>query len=259
MLASAAPALSLLALCLSCGGGSGSSGTPTQPSTPSFALTLESVRLGVVSTPAQATSYPQGTAVNYRFVTRDGTSDVFVTMDAARVAPSGTVIMDRTHVFRAAVDIDPGAQALDISGPTWDGRTVRLSDYRGKIVLVDFSAITCEGSIIQAPALRGYYNTYHARGLEIITVLQDCPALHDCPANQLPTSDQLRVWQQTYNLPFPVISDPGNLTRVFNYSEKDKASSFPSNYLIDGAGVIRYRFAGFQDVAIKAALAALFP
>lgn len=255
----AAIALPLFAFCLSCGGGSSSSGTPTQPSTPSFALTLESVRLGVVSTPAQTTSYPQGTAVNYRFVTKDGTADVFVTMDGTRVSPSGTVTMDRTHVFRAAVDTEAGAQALDFSGQTWDGRTVRLSDYRGKVVFVDFSAITCEASTIQAPALRGYYNTYHARGLEIITVLEDCPALHDCPASQLPTSDQLKAWQQAYSLPFPVISDPGNLTRVFNYSEKEKVSSFPSNYLIDGAGVIRYRFTGFQDAAIKAALAALLP
>ena len=134
-----------------------------------------------------------------------------------------------------------------------------MSEYRGKIVFADFSAITCEGSINEAPALQSHYNRYHSRGLEIMTILEDCPALHDCPADKVATAAQLRTWQQTYGLSFPVVSDPGNVTRIFNYSERSGSTGFPTGYIIDANGVIRYRFSGFDAAGISAALATLLP
>ena len=54
-----------------------------------------------------------------------------------------------------------------------DGRTIRLSDYRGKVVLLNFWATWCAGCQIEIPRLITQYRQHRSRGLEIIGVSLD--------------------------------------------------------------------------------------
>jgi peroxiredoxin len=54
-----------------------------------------------------------------------------------------------------------------------DGRTIRLSDYRGKVVLLNFWATWCAGCRIEIPRLIAQYRQYRSRGFEIIGVSMD--------------------------------------------------------------------------------------
>ncbi len=208
---------------------------------------------GVTQSPAQVGTFVTGTVMNYAFVGVDPLATIRVLLDKSTVPTAGRVTMDRAHRFDSAVTREPGQHAPAFSGLTSDGRTISLSDYRGKYVFVDFSEGNCPGSVNEAPYLQAHLNAWKARGMEILTVLVYNTG--GAPA----TAGDLRAWQSAYGLSFPVILDTGHATEIYNSDAILSHTDFPSGYVVDPTGVIRYRFSGFEGPVIDAAIATLFP
>lgn len=73
-----------------------------------------------------------------------------------------------------AIASDPkGQSAPDFALKDIDGKTVRLSDYRGKAVVVNFWATWCPPCKTEMPWLVDLENKYRSQGLEIIGVALD--------------------------------------------------------------------------------------
>jgi len=53
------------------------------------------------------------------------------------------------------------------------GKSVTLSDYKGKVILLDFWATWCPPCRKEIPGYIDLYNTYKSRGLEVIGVSMD--------------------------------------------------------------------------------------
>lgn len=69
---------------------------------------------------------------------------------------------------------EPGAVAPDFTVTDINGKTIRLSDFRGKnYILLDFWAGWCTPCLMALPALKEMYEKYHPRGLEIISISSD--------------------------------------------------------------------------------------
>lgn len=74
----------------------------------------------------------------------------------------------------STITSDPkGQSAPDFVLKDIDGKTVRLSDYRGKAVVVNFWATWCPPCKIEMPWLVDLENKYRSQGLEIIGVALD--------------------------------------------------------------------------------------
>ncbi len=66
-----------------------------------------------------------------------------------------------------------GAEAPDFAQATPEGKILRLSDLRGKVVLVDFWASWCGPCRRENPNVVRLYNTYKSKGFEILGVSLD--------------------------------------------------------------------------------------
>jgi peroxiredoxin len=115
-----------------------------------------------------------------------------------------------------------GRQAPEISLPDTEGRTVKLSSFRGKYVLVDFWASWCGPCRRENPNVVEAYNRFRNKNFTILGVSLDRPgqkdawikAIVDDNLNWTHVSD-LKFWQsevvpvyQVSSIPFNVLVDP---------------------------------------------------
>src|SRR5438105_1885112 len=63
--------------------------------------------------------------------------------------------------------------APDFELKSLDGRTVRLSDFRGKVVVLNFWATWCAPCRVETPWLVDLYRQYKEQGLEVVGISMD--------------------------------------------------------------------------------------
>jgi peroxiredoxin len=117
-----------------------------------------------------------------------------------------------------------GAQASDFTLRDLDGRDVHLSDFVGKVVLVDFWATWCVPCAAELPQLEELYEKKKGDGFVVLGVAMDGPE----------SVAQVAPFARRYNLTFPVLLDEE--TRVVGvYNPKRVA---PMTLLVDKRGII---------------------
>ena len=89
-----------------------------------------------------------------------------------------------------------GMKAPEFTLPDKDGRSVSLSDFLGKKVVVYFyPKDNTPGCTRQACAFAGAYSEFQEKGVEVIGISKDSVASHV-------------KFAEKYNLPFTILSDP---------------------------------------------------
>jgi thiol-disulfide isomerase/thioredoxin len=125
-----------------------------------------------------------------------------------------------------AVGITTGEIAPDFTGTTLDGEPIRLSDYRGKIVLVNDFASWCGPCLIETPHL---VEVYQAEKGEVVII----------GLNLEETEADVAEYRDDFDVPYPlVLNQDGALTEIY------RPIGLPTSWFIDPEGVIRYVHAG---------------
>lgn len=122
---------------------------------------------------------------------------------------------------------DENRAAQDIQVTLTDGRTLQLSQLRGKVVLVNFWATWCPYCRHEMPEMQSFYRDWHSRGFEILALsIEDDPAL---VANFMK--------QAGYTFPAGIAS--AEAQQAFG-----GVSSVPKSFIVDKRGVIRQKISG---------------
>lgn len=72
--------------------------------------------------------------------------------------------------IKALEAVQPGRPAPELTGINPDGKEIKLSDLKGKVVLIDFWATWCGPCRAALPHVRKLYDKYHDKGFEVFCV-----------------------------------------------------------------------------------------
>jgi peroxiredoxin len=91
--------------------------------------------------------------------------------------PEHLIVKDRWNYMNSpASRVAIGAIAPDLEFPDPDGKMRKLSDLRGKVVLLDFWASWCGPCRRENPNVTKIYAQYHDKGFEVFSVSLDSDA-----------------------------------------------------------------------------------
>ena len=147
------------------------------------------------------------------------------------------LLLQRMGYLLSAPAISPGEArerppfSVDFTLPDLDGKSVRLSDLRGRVVLINFWATWCPPCRAEMPSMNDLYKDYRDKGLEILAISTDV--------------DGRRVvapFVEKYGLTFPVLLDP-----KMDVGSGIQVRGIPSTYLLDKQGRVAGLEVGARD------------
>lgn len=121
------------------------------------------------------------------------------------------------------VVLETGQPAPAFTLPTLEGEQFKLSDYKGKVVMVNFWASWCEPCRVEMPEIQKAYETYKDQGLVVVGV--------NLRENEITVDG----FAQSYGLTFPIALDKDGKVAVNSY----KVKPLPTTFFIDREGVLR--------------------
>ncbi len=125
-----------------------------------------------------------------------------------------------------------GATAPDFILKDIEGREVRLSGFRGKVVLIEFWATWCPPCKATVPELKALYNRYGDKGLVVLGIAVD----EDAAA-----APKLLNFSREQGINYTTVLGTEAVERAYH------VSSIPMMYLIDKQGKIRSSYMGYMD------------
>ena len=129
-------------------------------------------------------------------------------------------------------------QALDFQASTPDGKRVRLKDFRGKVVFLNFWATWCVPCLRVMPAMERLGKRMAGRAFTILAV------------NLMETPAQVKKFVNEMKVTFTIVMDTTG-----EISENYGATSLPLTYIIDKEGQVIHRALGPREWDGKESLA----
>jgi peroxiredoxin len=125
-----------------------------------------------------------------------------------------------------------GKVAPDFTLADLDDKTFRLSDFRGKVVFLNFWATWCKPCREEMPSMEVLYKNFEKDGLVMVAVSID----------RVTTTKDIPPFVKGLNLTFPILVDSWGKT-----DKPYKRMGVPETFLIDQEGVIREIVIGPRD------------
>lgn len=96
---------------------------------------------------------------------------------------------------------NPGDKAPEVEGTDVKGKAVALSQYSGKVTLVNFWATWCAPCVAELPLLQTIHDTLKDKGFQVVGI-----AVDDTP-------EEVQKMKATYGLTYPMIIDSASQSK----------------------------------------------
>ena len=128
----------------------------------------------------------------------------------------------------APIEVDQPAPELTLFD--LDGNKVSLTDFLGKVVLINNWATWCPPCRQEMPEFQAYYNQHKDQGFQVVAIEAGQP------------ESEVRNFVEAEGLDFVILLDPENLSlKIF------QQNSLPNSFVIDRKGNLRLAWLGAID------------
>ncbi len=130
-----------------------------------------------------------------------------------------------------------GRPAPEFTLPDLEGRPHSLSEFRGRVVVLNYWATWCPPCIEEMPSLEKLHRALSDKGLAIVAVSVD------------ERFSDIEAFVERWSLTFTVLHDEG-----MRVSRAYQTFKYPETYIIDRAGILRSKVVGPRDWAAPAVI-----
>jgi peroxiredoxin len=150
-------------------------------------------------------------------------------MTAAAADKTATTKTKKAAV-KPAQDEKPMAPDFALKG--LDGKTVKLSDFKGKVVILDFWATWCPPCKAEIPGFIDLYKTYKDKGLVVIGAALD-------------EEKKVRDFVKKYGVNYPVVLGDQETAQAYG-----GIRGIPTTFIIDRTGHIAGQHVGYREMEV---------
>ena len=131
------------------------------------------------------------------------------------------------------------APAFQLTNET--GVKVNLSDYRGKVIVLNFWATDCGGCVLEIPRLINVQRDLQHSDFTVVGIDMDMPY------GGVKTADEawknVRPFTATHKMNYPVLMGDSAIEKLYGID------AYPASFIIDKAGRIAAKYVGIVDTA----------
>jgi len=115
-----------------------------------------------------------------------------------------------------------------------NGKPVNLSDFKGKVVILDFWATWCPPCVMEIPHFIELHEQYKDRGFAMVGISLDRQGV-----------GVVESFVQKYRVNYPILMADGQVDKAYG-----GITGIPTTFVIDAAGNIRQKYVGYRDKAV---------
>lgn len=130
---------------------------------------------------------------------------------------------------RGEVKPEVGYPAPDFTLPDIQGRTVTLSQLKGKPIFINFWATWCPPCRVEMPEIQSFFEKYKGK-VEVVAV--NLTSTEKSPA-------EVKKFLETNGYIFPVVLDTKGVAENYYL-----VRAIPTSYLLDDQRIIRFKYTG---------------
>ncbi len=135
------------------------------------------------------------------------------------------------NVHKGEVKAEEGYIAPDFALSDLEGKRVRLSDFRGQVVVINLWATWCAPCRVEMPSIEHLYRRFRSEGLTVLAVSFDKGQ-----------DEAVRAFAKEKKLSFPILID-----HDMEVENKYQTLTIPSTFVVDKRGVIAARVDGAKN------------